>query len=148
LASDSTDFCRSSRQSALSEPFQRSDSITAHIVGNAVQKVLLVQAISTIVFALGAFVSAGSSQSVSVLAGGGMVLVANLAYAWVARPSRMRARGGNAVLAQHVLAELAKLVLLFGLLAVAFASGAFAAGWLIAAIGVALIGHWLSMLLK
>jgi F0F1-type ATP synthase assembly protein I len=115
-------------------------------VGNAVQKVLFIQAISAVVLAILAYALGGTLAVVSVLTGAGLVVVANLGYIWLVRPSRTQSMSGSAVLARHVIAELVKLFLLFSLMGAAFASGVFAVGWLVGAVGVASFAPWLSML--
>lgn len=109
------------------------------------RKVLILQTICTIVFALIAFIVAGRQAVWSVLNGGAVILLGNLAYAFVARPSRLTAKSGSTVLITHVLAQLVKLGLILCLMLAALASGELAAGWFVAAIGVALLGHVLSL---
>ncbi len=114
-------------------------------LGGSYQKVLILQAIGTLMFALGTLVLGGQQMAMSVLAGGTIIMVGNLAYAWIARPSRVFAKSGNEVLLRHVLAQIAKLVMILGLMLGAFTSGWFQTGWLLVAMGVALLGHWVSL---
>ena len=109
------------------------------------RKVLILQVVCTLVFALIATVFAGTGAAWSVLVGGAVILLGNLAYAFVARPSRIAAKSGSTVLLTHIWAQLAKLGLIFCLMLAALASGKLAAGWFVAAIGVALLGHGLSL---
>lgn len=82
----------------------------------------------------------------SAIAGGASVLIGSLAYAFVAREAKVRAVSGKQVFARHVFAELAKLASTLGLVSIAYASGWFVAGWLLAAMGCALCGHFLALL--
>lgn len=118
------------------------------ILGNAYRKVLTIQVIVVVAFALIALIWSGQFASVSAVSGGFIIIAGNLAYAIVARSSKVDAKSGNQVLLRHVLAELAKIVIVVGLMSGAFVSGKFDAVWLVAALGVALLGHGLSLLLS
>lgn len=129
--------------------FLRVGQVMRHaILGNAYRRVLTVQVIVVVVFALIALFWHGQFASVSALSGGFIIIAGNLAYAMVARPSKVDAKSGNQVLLRHVLAELAKILFVVGLMSAAFVSDMFDAVWLIAALGVALLGHGLSLLLS
>lgn len=118
------------------------------IFGSAYRKVLVTQSVVVLIFAALAWVWQGQVAGISALFGGLIIVVGNLAYAFVARPSTVTAKSGNQVLLRHVLAELAKILFVLGLMLFAFSSGKFDAVWLIAALGVALLGHGLSLLLS
>jgi F0F1-type ATP synthase assembly protein I len=108
--------------------------------------VLIIQIASIALLSVVALVSSGQLNAISALAGGGAVFAGNLAYAVIARPSRVHAKSGSAVLMVHVIAQSVKMVLVLVSLLAAFASGKFAAGLLIIGTGVALLAHWLSLL--
>ncbi len=110
---------------------------------NAYQKVLTLQAISSVLCAVLAVVMDGQMAAVSALFGGGAVVVGNLVYAFLARRSTVYAKSGGTVLLRHVLAEIAKILMVLGLMFSAFVSGAFVAGWLVAAMVAALMCQWL-----
>jgi len=82
-------------------------------------------------------------MAVSALVGGGMVVLGNLAYAFLARPSTVSAKPGRTVLMRHVWAEAVKILTVLVLLFTAFSSGVFSAGWLVAAMVAALLCQWL-----
>jgi F0F1-type ATP synthase assembly protein I len=117
------------------------------VLGGAYRKVLILQAVGAMIFALVVLLFAGLQPAISVLLGGLVMMTGNLAYAFVARPSRLTAKAGTAVLFTHVLAQLAKLFLVLVLMLVALSSGQLAAGWFIAGIACALVGHWLSLVI-
>jgi F0F1-type ATP synthase assembly protein I len=110
-------------------------------------KVVVVQVILVVTFALVALIWKGQLAGLSALCGGLVVVLGNLAYAFVARPPKVSRVSGNQVLVRHVLAEVAKILITLSLLLGAFASNKFDAVWLIAAVGVALLGHALSLLI-
>ena len=85
-----------------------------------------------------AFFIGGRAASGSVIIGGGAVFAGSLAYALVARPTRVFAVSSKQVLVRHMLAEVAKLCISLGLVFAAFATGSFAGGWLLAGMGIAL----------
>jgi F0F1-type ATP synthase assembly protein I len=111
-----------------------------------VRRVLMFQVASVALVSSVALASSGQAAAISALVGGGAVIAGNLAYAMIARPSRVKAKSGAAVLMVHVAAQAAKTVLVLLSLLAAFASGKFAAGSLIIGTGVALLAHWLSLL--
>lgn len=115
-------------------------------LGDIFRKVLVLQSALTGVVAVIAWLSSGWWEAGSAVTGGAIVMLSSLAYAWVVRPRGVSVRSGNAVLMQHLMAELAKLVLLLGLMVAAFASQRFAAGWLVSGLACAVAGHWLAML--
>ena len=111
-----------------------------------VRRVLIFQVASAALVSSVALASSGQTAAISALVGGGVVITGNLAYAMIARPSRVKAKSGAAVLTVHVAAQAAKTALVLLSLLAAFASGKFAAGSLIIGTGVALLAHWLSFL--
>jgi F0F1-type ATP synthase assembly protein I len=111
-----------------------------------VRRVLIIQIASIALLSAVVLVSSGQLNAISALAGGGAVFAGNLAYAVIARPSRVNAKSGSAVLMVHVIAQSAKMVLVLVSLLAAFASGQCAAGLLVIGTGVALLAHWLSLL--
>jgi F0F1-type ATP synthase assembly protein I len=110
-------------------------------------KVVVVQTILVVMFALFALVWQGQQPSLSAFCGGLTVVLGNIAYAFVARPHKVSRVSGNQVLVRHVLAEVAKILITLSLLLGAFGSNKFDAVWLIAAVGVALLGHAMSLLI-
>lgn len=116
-------------------------------LGRTYRKVIFLQALLTASSAIAAFFVAGSISAMSALSGGAAVLVGNIAYAAVARESKVSAVSAGRVLGRHLLAEVAKMLVILSLLLVSLASGVFVAGWVIAAAGVALLGHWLALLI-
>jgi hypothetical protein len=125
---------------------QLSENIGLPFLDSVLRKVLCLQILATTAIAAVGGLAAGQLGLLSAFCGGGIVVVGNLAYAWVARPSRMHARSGSEVLLRHVLAQLAKLSMVLGLMSVAFVSGFFVAGWLLAGVAASLMGHWISLL--
>ncbi|MCA3001849.1 MAG: hypothetical protein ING66_06245 [Rhodocyclaceae bacterium] len=111
-----------------------------------VRRVLIFQVASAALVSSVGLASSGQTAAISALAGGGAVIAGNLAYAMIARPSRVKAKSGGTVLMVHVAAQAAKTALVLLSLLAAFASGKFAAGPLIIGTGVALLAHWLSFL--
>ena len=122
------------------------ENVEIRFLGAPYRKVLILQAIGAIFAAAGGLLFSGLVASVSALVGAGAVFLGNLAYAFVARPSRVNAKSASAVLLVHVLAQSAKLFLVLSVMLVALTSGKAAAGWLIAGAGVAILAHWLSLL--
>jgi F0F1-type ATP synthase assembly protein I len=108
--------------------------------------VILVQTVLTAVLAVLAATVTGGLAAGSVVVGGTILVAGNLAYAWIVRKSKVTAKSGDAVLMRHVLAEIAKLSLVVALMVVAFAGGWFSPVWLLAAVGLALAGHWIAVL--
>jgi F0F1-type ATP synthase assembly protein I len=117
------------------------------VLGSPYRKVLMLQAIATLALAGLALLLAGELPAVSALVGGLTIMAGNLAYAFIARPSRTSAKAGSAVLLTHVLAQLTKLGLILILMIAAFASGRVMHGWLIIGLAVALAAHWFSLVL-
>lgn len=116
-------------------------------LGRIYQKVIFAQALLAAVTAIVALISGGQAAAVSALTGGAAVLVGSLAYAVLARLSKVSAVSGGRVLGRHLLAEAAKVSLVLILTFAALASGWFVAGWVLAAMGVTLLGHWLALLI-
>jgi F0F1-type ATP synthase assembly protein I len=110
-------------------------------------KVFFLQALSILVLAGAAFFAIGEMGFVSAIAGGGTVLMGNLVYSVVASASSSRPVSGKRLLARHALAEAAKVAVVLALTMAALATGWFVGGWLVAAMGIALIGHWLALLI-
>jgi F0F1-type ATP synthase assembly protein I len=117
------------------------------LLGGTYRNVLLLQASVVALFALLALFWRGEVAAWSALMGGVVIVAGNLVYAIVARPSKVTAKAGSEVLLRHVLAELAKVLFVLGLMLVAFSSGKFDAVWVLAAMGIALLGHVLSLFL-
>lgn len=118
------------------------------ILDNTVLKVLSLQSLATMIAMLLVLVIGGKNAAVSVLMGGVAVLAGNLAYAFLARASVLYAKPGKVVLLRHVLAEIAKIVIVLALVFGALASGGFAPGWVVAGMAVALMCQWLVWLLQ
>ena len=116
------------------------------ILGNAYWKVITLQALGTGFCTILAFVLGDQKTAFSAFFGGASVLVGNLVYAFLARASALYAKSGNVVLLRHMLAEVAKVLIVLGLVYSALASEMFAAGWLVAAMVVALMCQWLAWL--
>ncbi len=116
------------------------------ILGNAYWKVVTLQAISAVICTFLAYATGDQKMAFSALFGGSSVLVGNLVYAFLARPSAVFAKPGNVVLLRHVFAEIAKVLIVLGLIYSALASEMFAAGWLVATMVVALMCQWLAWL--
>jgi hypothetical protein len=95
---------------------------------------------------LAALVFVDKQMALSALAGAAIIVAGNLSYAWIARQSKVVAKPGGEVLLRHVLAQIAKLLIIFGLMLGAFTSNLFQAGWLVASMGAALLVHWVSLL--
>ncbi len=114
-------------------------------LGATYRKVISLQAISTAAVVLLAWLLGGWAAAISAVCGGSVVVAGSVTYALIARQSRVMAVSGKTVLARHLLAEAAKVVVMLSLLFGAYASGWFAAAWLLAAMGVALIGHVVAM---
>ena len=116
-------------------------------LGRIYQKVIFAQVLLAAITSIAALISSGQAAAVSALTGGAAVLVGSLAYAALARQSRVSAVSGGRVLGRHLLAEAAKVFLVLILTFAALASGWFVAGWVLAAMGVTLLGHWLALLI-
>jgi F0F1-type ATP synthase assembly protein I len=92
--------------------------------------------------ALLALVIDGPVAAMSALTGGTAVLVSSIVYAAIAKESRVTAVSAGSVLRRHLMAEAGKIVAVLFLVLCALGSGWFVAGWLVAAMGVTLTGHW------
>ena len=114
-------------------------------LGRLYQKVILLQVLLALIFAAVASVAEGQMAFISALTGGVAVLMSSLVYAALARESKVSATSAGNVLRRHMLAEAAKIIVVLILLWCALASGGFIAGWLVAAMGVTLLGHWLAV---
>lgn len=111
------------------------------------RKVISVQAILGAAVVLIAIVFDGNLAALSAFIGALSVVAGSMAYAVLARKSKVVAVSAGHVIRRHALAEVAKwmvvLVAVFG----ALSSGWFVATWLVAAMCVALLGHWLIFLI-
>ncbi len=116
-------------------------------LGQTYRKVIFLQSILTIMVAIAALLVAGQSPAVSALTGGVAVVVGSIAYAALARESKVSMVSAGRVLGRHLLAEAAKVLLVLSLVFASLASGWFVAVWLIAAMAVALLGQWLALLI-
>jgi F0F1-type ATP synthase assembly protein I len=116
------------------------------LAGDAIWKVIIFQTVAALVLSLAALVFAGKQMAISALAGALIIVAGNFSYAWIARRSKIVAKPGGEVLLRHVLAQIAKLLIIFGLMLGAFTSNWFQAGWLLASMGAALLVHWVSLL--
>ena len=114
-------------------------------LGRLYQKVIFLQALLALIFAGVAIVVGGQVAFTSALTGGVAVLISSLVYAALARESKVSATSAGNVLGRHMLAEVAKIIVMLILLWCALASGGFIVGWLVAAMGVTLLGHWLAV---
>ncbi|MBL8513981.1 MAG: ATP synthase subunit I [Betaproteobacteria bacterium] len=110
------------------------------------RKVLSVQGALILICAVASLVQ-GTQGAVSVLCGGAAVLAGNLVYFAVAREKSVSAKPAGRVLGRHLFAEVAKLLTILVILLVALASGALGPLWVLAGMGVALMGHWLALLI-
>ena len=115
-------------------------------LGKIYQKVIFTQALLAGFMVLVAQLASGKSAAVSVLTGAVAVLSGTLVYAVLARHSKVSAVSAGRVLGRHLLAEAAKVLVVLVIVLLAMASGWFVAGWLIAAMAVTLLGHWLALL--
>jgi hypothetical protein len=116
------------------------------LAGDAIWKVIIFQTVAALVLSLAALVFVDRQTALSALAGAVIIVAGNLSYALIARQSKVVAKPGGEVLLRHVLAQLAKLLIIFGLMLGAFTSNWFQAGWLVASMGAALLVHWVSLL--
>jgi len=114
-------------------------------LGRLYQKTIFLQALLVLIFTVFAVVVAGKNAAISTLTGGVAVVVSSVVYAALARKSKVSAVSAGSVLRQHLTAEAAKIIVVLTLLLCALISGWFAAGWLVAAMGVTLLGHLLSV---
>ena len=116
-------------------------------LGQTYQKVIFAQALLAAAMAIVALFAGGQAAALSGLTGGVAVLTGSLAYAALARESKVSAVPVGRVLGRHLLAEAAKVLMVLTMMFAALASGWFVAGWLLAAMGVTLLGHWLALLI-
>jgi hypothetical protein len=116
------------------------------LAGDAIWKVIVFQTVAALVLSSAALVLLDKLTARSALAGATIIIAGNLSYAWIARQSKVVAKPGGEVLLRHVLAQIAKLLIIFGLMLGAFTSNWFQAGWLVASMGTALLVHWVSLL--
>lgn len=117
------------------------------ILNASALNVVTIQVVLAVIFAAIGFVWQGQLAGLSAVCGGLIIVLGNLAYAFIARPSKVRHISGNQVLMRHVLAEVAKILIVMSLMLGAFTANMFDAVWLIAAVGIALLGHGLSLLI-
>jgi hypothetical protein len=117
------------------------------LAGDAIWKVIIFQAGTALILSSVALVFVEKRAALSILAGVAIIVASNLSYAWIARQSKVIAKPGGEVLLRHVLAQIAKLLVIFGLMLGAFTSNWFEGGWLVASMGAALLVHWVSLLL-
>ena len=120
-----------------------------HLTGlnPTVIKVAGVQVVLATTFAAIALIWQGSVAGLSAICGGAIIVLGNIAYAFIARPNTVRHVSSNHALMRHVLAEVAKVLIVLALMLGAFTANKLDAVWLIAAVGVALFGHALSLLI-
>lgn len=111
------------------------------------RKVISVQAILGAVVVLFAILSDGNLAALSASVGALSVIAGSLAYAVLARKSKVSAVSAGHVVRRHALAEVAKWMVVLVVIFAALSSGLFMATWLIAAMCVALLGHWLVFLI-
>jgi len=116
-------------------------------LGQTYRKVISLQSILTALLSVAALVIAGAMPALSALTGGAAVIVGSIAYAALARESKVTMVSAGRVLTRHLMAEAAKVLLVLTLVFASLASGWFVAGWLIAAMAVALLGQWLALLI-
>jgi F0F1-type ATP synthase assembly protein I len=116
-------------------------------LGRLYQKVILVQAGLALLVVLAAVIFEGKLGALSALVGGVSVVTASFVYAVLARKSKVSQVSAGKVLRRHAFAEAAKWLVVLGLLFGALNSGWFIATWLVAAMCVALLGHWLVFLI-
>ena len=116
-------------------------------LGQTYRKVIFLQATLTAGSSVAALLIAGAMSALSALAGGSAVILGSIAYAALARESKVSMVSAGRVLTRHLMAEAAKVLLVLTLVLASLASGWFVAGWLIAAMAVALLGQWLALLI-
>ncbi len=112
-------------------------------------KVFLLQGAIAVLLAL-VLLPFGLNFSLSAIAGAASVLIGNACYMLVetralsgglGNKAQAKKRLGGRVFGRHLFAELLKIVVIAGLLGLAFASGWFNALWLVIAASVVIIGH-------
>jgi F0F1-type ATP synthase assembly protein I len=116
-------------------------------LGRTYQKVILAQTLLAALTIIVALLASGQAAAVSGVAGAIAVLTGSLVYAALARESKVSAVSAGRVLGRHLLAEAVKVLVVLTIVLAALASGWFVAGWLLAAMGVTLLGHWLALLI-
>ena len=116
-------------------------------LGRTYQKVILSQSALAVVSVVAGLIAAGQEAAISALAGGVAVLAGSVVYVALARQSKVSAVSAGRVLGRHLMAEAAKILLVLILVFAALASGWFVAGWVLAAMAVTLLGHWLALLI-
>ncbi len=116
-------------------------------LGRIYQKVVFFQAVLALSIALPVLLFIGSLEALSVLAGAAAVVLGGLVYAALARETKVTAVSAGRVFSRHLMAEGAKILVVLALIVSALGSGWFAAGWLVAAMCVTLIGHGLAVLI-
>lgn len=114
-------------------------------LGKIYQKVIFLQALLALLVIICAFVVDGQTAAMSALSGGTSVLVGSIVYAAFAKESKVSIIPAGRVFRRHLLAEMAKVIVILMLLFCALWSGWFAAGWLVAAMGITLAGHWFAV---
>ena len=110
-------------------------------------KVILLQICLALAATAIALLAAGWEEVFSAWAGGAVVIAGNLVYSLVARQSKVSAASGKSILGRHIAAEAAKILVVLGLVLAALLSGWFTAGWLVAAMGLCLLGNWFAVLI-
>lgn len=116
-------------------------------LGRIYQKVIFFQAVLALFIALLVLLFIGLLEALSVLAGAAAVVFGGLVYAVLARETKVTAVSVGRVFSRHLIAEGAKILVVIALFGSALGSGWFAAGWLVAAMCVTLIGHGLAVLI-
>jgi F0F1-type ATP synthase assembly protein I len=116
-------------------------------LGQTYQKVIFSQVLLATLTIVVALITSGLAAGVSGFIGSAAVLAGSLIYAVVARESKVSAVSAGRVLSRHLLAEAAKILAVLLIVLMALASGWFVAAWLLAAMGVTLLGHWLALLI-
>ena len=116
-------------------------------LGQTYEKVIFAQAMLAALVVFLALIAGGHADALSAFTGGGVVMTGSLAYAALARESKVSAVSAGRVLGRHLLAEMAKVLVVLTLMFAALASGWFVASWLLVAMGVTLLGHWLALLI-
>lgn len=114
-------------------------------LGKIYQKVIFLQALLALLAIICAFAVDGQIAAMSALSGGASVLTGSIIYATFAKESKVSVIPVGRAFRQHLLAEVAKVVVILTLLFCALWSGWFAAGWLVAAMGITLAGHWFAV---
>jgi F0F1-type ATP synthase assembly protein I len=143
--------CRAYNRQALSGTFKRNSRGKSVVLKDSLsqlyRKVIFLQVFLALVAAAIALLAAGGREACSALAGGMAVIAGNLAYSLLARPAKVGAASGKTVLGRHIAAEAAKILVVLGLVLGALLAGGFAAGWLVAAMGLCLLGNWVAVLI-